>query len=55
VILATYRNPVESGLAGADERIVLFICASGLKYPMPPAQDALDLNAAPEEWIAAMS
>jgi threonine synthase len=25
--------------------VVLFNCASGLKYPLPPAEKRLDLNA----------
>jgi threonine synthase len=34
--LAGWRKALASGLVGAKERIVLFNCASGLKYPLPP-------------------
>lgn len=40
--LAAYRQAKADGLVGADERVVLFNCATGLKYPMPPADDWLD-------------
>ncbi len=29
-----------------DERVVLFNCATGLKYPMPAADEAIDKDAA---------
>jgi len=53
--LAAYRMALESGEVGSTERVVLFNCGSGLKYPMPPADDALDLGADPEDWIAALA
>ncbi|HWB51705.1 MAG TPA: threonine synthase [Stellaceae bacterium] len=34
---AAYRQALADGRVGAHERVVLFNCASGLKYPMPPA------------------
>ncbi|MBB5987345.1 threonine synthase [Sphingobium lignivorans] len=40
--LAAYRQAKADGLVGADERVVLFNCATGLKYPMPPADNWLD-------------
>jgi threonine synthase len=52
--LAAYQRAVKSGFLGADARVVLFNCGSGLKYPMPSAEAALDLNASPAEWIAAI-
>ena len=33
--LAACRLAIEQGLVGADDRVVLFNCATGLKYPMP--------------------
>lgn len=39
---AAYQVAVEAGLVGADERAILFNCATGLKYPMPPVNSALD-------------
>jgi threonine synthase len=41
---AAYRQELASGRIGKDERVVLFNCGNGLKYPMPPAEAALDLN-----------
>jgi threonine synthase len=33
--LAGWRRALASGLVGTDDRVVLFNCASGLKYPLP--------------------
>lgn len=40
--LAAYREAVKTGEVDEDERVVLFNCATGLKYPMPPAPNTLD-------------
>jgi threonine synthase len=40
--LAAWRQAVASGLVGADQRSVLFNCATGLKYPLPEASNTLD-------------
>ncbi|HVR91873.1 MAG TPA: threonine synthase [Novosphingobium sp.] len=40
--LAAYRTALADGLVTAGERAVLFNCATGLKYPMPAADDWLD-------------
>ncbi|GLI98111.1 threonine synthase [Sphingobium sp. BS19] len=40
--LAAYRHAVAHGWIEADARIVLFNCATGLKYPMPDASRTLD-------------
>ena len=40
--LAAYAKAVEEGLVDAEERVVLFNCATGLKYPMPAAGETLD-------------
>jgi threonine synthase len=40
--LAAYREAVRTGEVDADERVVLFNCATGLKYPMPRATRTLD-------------
>tara|TARA_B100000315_G_scaffold32794_1_gene27563 strand:- start:3008 stop:4234 length:1227 start_codon:yes stop_codon:yes gene_type:complete len=42
--LAAYKQELASGRIGKKEQAVLFNCATGLKYPMPPAGDAIDLN-----------
>jgi threonine synthase len=41
---AAYVKSLREGLIGANDRVVLFNCASGLKYPLPPAERRLDLN-----------
>ncbi|MDX3885730.1 MAG: threonine synthase [Sphingomonas sp.] len=40
--LAAYRRALAEGLIGAEDSAVLFNCATGLKYPMPAADNALD-------------
>jgi threonine synthase len=40
--LAAYRQALKDGLVDEDERVVLFNCATGLKYPMPEAPWTLD-------------
>ena len=46
--LAAYRNALAAGLVDAGEQVVLFNCATGLKYPMPAADQTLDKNALPD-------
>jgi len=41
---AAYKQALADGRIGRHERAVLFNCASGLKYPMPPAGIPLDRN-----------
>lgn len=43
---AAWRKSLDQGLIRAQDRVVLFNCASGLKYPLPAADNRLDLNAA---------
>ncbi len=43
--LAAYREALRTGEVDAEERVVLFNCATGLKYPMPPADNRLDRHA----------
>ena len=40
--LAAYRQALADGRIARDAEVVLFNCASGLKYPMPPAGIPLD-------------
>jgi threonine synthase len=40
--LAAYRTSLQEGHIDAGDRVVLFNCGSGLKYPMPPAERTLD-------------
>ena len=46
--LAAYRNALAAGLVDPGERAVLFNCATGLKYPMPAADQTLDKHARPD-------
>jgi threonine synthase len=39
---AAYKVALADGLVGRDERTVLFNCATGLKYPLPPVSRRLD-------------
>ena len=39
---AAWRAAIEGKLIGRDERALLFNCATGLKYPMPPAGRRID-------------
>lgn len=40
--LAAYRQALRDGEVDAEEDVVLFNCATGLKYPLPPADATLD-------------
>ena len=39
---AGYRQALADGRVQRDERVVLYNCATGLKYPMPPVTRNLD-------------
>ena len=39
--LAAYRKALEAGLVGEEEQVVLFNCATGLKYPLTAADERL--------------
>lgn len=43
--LAAYEETLRDGRVKPNERVVLFNCASGLKYPLPPVTRSLDRNA----------
>jgi len=49
---AAYRVAAEAGLITSTDRVVLFNCATGLKYPMPAVTDHMDLNRPFEGGIA---
>ncbi|MGN6820181.1 MAG: threonine synthase [Sphingomonas sp.] len=42
--LAAYRQALTDGLVNEEDEVVLFNCATGLKYPMPDAAETLDKN-----------
>src|SRR6202047_4343138 len=46
---AAYKRSLAEGRVGPGERVVLFNCASGLKYPMPEAGTPLKLGS-PIDW-----
>ena len=41
---AAYKQSLADGRIGRHEQAVLFNCATGLKYPLPPIQRTLDRN-----------
>ena len=48
-VLAGYRQALERGLVSRHERVLLFNCANGNKYPLPDRSQRLRLSeAAPE-------
>src|SRR3546814_19459949 len=48
---AAWKAALADGRVAKDERAVLFNCATGLKYPMPAADRALD-RTKPIDWTA---
>jgi threonine synthase len=42
-VLAAWRQALERGLVGRDERVLLFNCANGNKYPLPDRSKRLKL------------
>ncbi len=46
-----WEMAVDRGLVGKTDRCILFNCATGLKYPMPPADAWLDRHQ-PIDWAA---
>jgi len=41
---AGYQLAIEQNIIGPDETVMLFNCATGLKYPMPSATKSIDKN-----------
>jgi threonine synthase len=41
---AAYKQSLADGRVGRHERALLFNCATGLKYPLPPVHRMLDIN-----------
>jgi len=48
--LAAYRKARAEGLVSADDRVMLFNCSTGLKYPLPDLSKTLDT--ANVDWAA---
>jgi len=47
-----YRIAAERGLIQPTDKVVLFNCASGLKYPMPPSDSRIDIRSGPVDIAA---
>jgi threonine synthase len=45
-VLAGWRQALERGLVNRDDRVVLFNCANGNKYPLPDSSRRLKLASA---------
>jgi len=43
---AGYQAAIEKNIISPGDQVILFNCATGLKYPMPPATKSIDKNAA---------
>jgi threonine synthase len=50
-VLAAWRMAVAQGLVGRDERVLLFNCANGNKYPLPDRSKRLVLGEARPESL----
>lgn len=50
-VLAAWRQALERGLVGSDERVLLFNCANGNKYPLPDGSRRLVLSEARPELL----
>jgi threonine synthase len=50
-VLAAWRQALERGLVGRDERVLLFNCANGNKYPLPDRSRRLKLEEARPEAL----
>ncbi len=48
---AAYERALRDGLVDRGDRVVLFNCGNGLKYPMPPADATIDRHE-PIDWDA---
>ena len=42
--MSAYEKSLSSKLISKDDKVILFNCATGLKYPLPPVTNKLDKN-----------
>jgi len=42
--MSAYEKSLSSKLISKDDKVILFNCATGLKYPLPPVSNKLDKN-----------
>jgi threonine synthase len=50
-VLAAWRNALAEGLVAANDRVLLFNCANGNKYPLPDRSKRLQLEGASPEAL----
>jgi threonine synthase len=50
-VFAAWRQALEQGLVSRDERVLLFNCANGNKYPLRDRSKKLELSAATPEQL----
>ena len=50
-VLAAWRQAIDRGLVGRDERVLLFNCANGNKYPLTDRSKRLKLEEAMPEAL----
>jgi threonine synthase len=50
-VLAGWRQALQRGLVGSDERVLLFNCANGNKYSLPDRSKRLVLGEAGPEAL----
>ena len=48
--LAAYHDCLKKGQVDKEEKVVLFNCAAGIKYPMPPVYNRIDINEKPLDY-----
>ena len=54
-VLAAWRKALAQGLVGTDERVLLFNCANGNKYPLPDRSKRLKLAEADPQGLSIRS
>jgi len=42
--MAAYEKSMSDGLISINDKVILFNCATGLKYPLPEVLNKLDKN-----------
>jgi threonine synthase len=50
-VLAAWRKAMAAGMVGSDERVLLFNCANGNKYPLADRSKRLELKSAVPEQL----
>ena len=42
--MTAYEKALSSKLITSDDKVILFNCATGLKYPLPEVRNTIDKN-----------